>query len=1288
VGTTHSLGNLIVSGNTITLNGDVNTKSGVGVDSKAEFTLASAGTINLSRTDFFTSPLTLVGSSGSDTLNGLNAASTWDIAAGTIKNTAATKLITYTGFENIVGGTSVDTFTINASTATTISGGDGNDIFNITATGISVDLLVGGTNANDNDSIVGSTNVNDWSVTATKGSGKLRSSLNDINFSGMETLTGGGVVDTLTAPNAQANTWVVTAAQDGTINALNFKNMETLNGGDGVDTFTTSEVFTGTLNGKAGSDIFNVNHNISGGVNGESGSDIFNVNAAGLTLNLVGGNTDASGSTDVINAASSVTNTWQLTGTQAGIITNTASVTFSDMESLNGGGVTAADKLIANVGINNWILTDKNRGSLNGLAFSNMKNLSGNSDVDTFTFNRDFAFDGSQIIDAVGMGNIVDFSPIAKTVLITLDGSGLFNSVKNASTVQGNTTNSILTVTSDTETTWAINTANSGAVRNGAQSINFINFSALNGSAANNIFNLTSTFNGTINGGSTTNILSNATANTTWTLVGANAGSLSISGVTTNFTKIQTVRGSGADKLIGSDQTNNWNITGANLGTLGALNFSGMKNITGGTGVDTFTIETLGFIEGTVTGGTGVVAANEADTLSIGALEPHNNIWSLTNANEGSLTDNLNTPNYGVTHFVGVEKLVGGNGNDTFIFSDTGSIVSANGGEGSDTANYAASTSEVSVTLGASLVNGVSGIESFIGSSVANVNSILKTVVALPATVTKWTITDNNKGEVKIGTDDAISFNNFKKLVGSIGIDKFDFSTDNKASITENISGGGGLADEIIAPDLATTWNINNVTNGVNSFNYGPTTTTKFDGMEMLTGSAANIDKYFFTGATTGTYTLAAKDATGVVDVLNLEAVTAANINLTVGNAGNTGLTISGIEDIKLNNATNNTLTGYSEGSNWIIDKENGGTVTSVLSLSQFLSFSGFKNLNGATNGADTFTFSAAGNIKGTIDGGGATGNQITGRSDNSDWTITDIDNGKINVHGGIEYAHDFKNIQTLQGGAGGNTFTLNSGVTFKGNINGAEGVDKLNVSSVIQDISVGVGAAAIADYKILNIESVVANPDAARANTLIADNTVNTWTIDGNNKGTVNALSFSGFANVTGNAAVDTFTFSDGAMISGVVDGGTSLGGNSVKDILKLTALTTGITVELGNTNTSNLNVNNIENITATEATETASTPAKINHLVGSNVASLWLIDGANSGSVAPTSTVLPVAAPLLETIIKFNGFSQLTGGTQNDNFEISKTWVGAIDGGDGTDFIDYSKSTNNISVVRVMAV
>lgn len=92
---------------------------------------------------------------------------------------------------------------------------------------------------------------------------------------------------------------------------------------------------------------------------------------------------------------------------------------------------------------------------------------------------------------------------------------------------------------------------------------------------------------------------------------GGAAKTLDLNGLTLNSTNIQLL-GSGSDRLQGHDgETNDWQISGNNAGTLdnsfvsSAANFSGFSSLVGGTGDDTFTRTGTGQITGQINGAGG-----------------------------------------------------------------------------------------------------------------------------------------------------------------------------------------------------------------------------------------------------------------------------------------------------------------------------------------------------------------------------------------------------------------------------------------------------------------------------------------------------------------------------------------------------------------------------------------------------------------------------------------------------------------------------------------------------------
>ena len=76
---------------------------------------------------------------------------------------------------------------------------------------------------------------------------------------------------------------------------------------------------------------------------------------------------------------------------------------------------------------------------------------------------------------------------------------------------------------------------------------------------------------------------------------------------TGGFANIQKLVGSTstADKLIGPNSTNTWSITAVNGGTVGSFSFSGIENLTGGSGLDVFVFGAGKSVSGKINGGGG-----------------------------------------------------------------------------------------------------------------------------------------------------------------------------------------------------------------------------------------------------------------------------------------------------------------------------------------------------------------------------------------------------------------------------------------------------------------------------------------------------------------------------------------------------------------------------------------------------------------------------------------------------------------------------------------------------------
>jgi hypothetical protein len=225
---------------------------------------------------------------------------------------------------------------------------------------------------------------------------------------------------------------------------------------------------------------------------------------------------------------------------------------------------------------------------------------------------------------------------------------------------------------------------------------------------------------------------------------------------------VRLVAADGTNTLTGPDTVNTWRITGLGAGTLNStITFSGFQNLIGGSAADTFILSNGAGVTGTIDGGGGnntLVGPNTATT------------WNITGTNAGTVSSGASTS------FVNIQNLTGGSGADTFIVSDGAGVSGIiDGGGGSNTLDYSAYTTAVTVNLQTNVVN----MQTLIGGSGAN------TLVG-PNTDTIWNITSQNAGTLSGG----ISFTAFQNLIGGSGADTFIFS--DGVGVDGTIDGGGG----------------------------------------------------------------------------------------------------------------------------------------------------------------------------------------------------------------------------------------------------------------------------------------------------------------------------------------------------------------------------------------------------------------------------------------------------------------------------------------------------------------
>jgi hypothetical protein len=313
-----------------------------------------------------------------------------------------------------------------------------------------------------------------------------------------------------------------------------------------------------------------------------------------------------------------------------------------------------------------------------------------------------------------------------------------------------------------------------------------------------------------------------------------------------------------------------WTVDGTGTGNTFAINGSGLAAaLVGGTGGDTFTIAAGVVFDGTIKG-------SGTDTLVNNSNSGTANTWVFTGADAGTVN--------GAT-FSGIANLSGGAGNDNFAFRPGANLSGRiNGNGGSDTLNWSAYGSAVTVNVAsgtATAIGGFSSITSLVGSSAA-------TTLIGPNSPESWAITGTDAGMVG-----GFTFASFAHLLGGTGVQVFKLSP---AGSVSSINGGG--PGDWLDYSLFTTAVVVNLTRGtaarVNGGAAGSITNIANvrggSGNDTLTGNGGNI----LIGAG-GTNVL--KDA--------YSGTAASGRSLLIGGSGPSNLTAGSAGDILIGGTTN-----------------------------------------------------------------------------------------------------------------------------------------------------------------------------------------------------------------------------------------------------------------------------------------------------------------------------------------------------------------------------------------------
>jgi hypothetical protein len=236
---------------------------------------------------------------------------------------------------------------------------------------------------------------------------------------------------------------------------------------------------------------------------------------------------------------------------------------------------------------------------------------------------------------------------------------------------------------------------------------------------------------------------------------------------TLSTTPVTINGGNGLDTLVGPNVTNSWTISSGNGGKVGHVSFTGMENLTGGSGADTFKFSGTGNVTGALSGGGGADQLNfalltdsgaggraitlnlqtgvatRADGLNLiggtfsgiqsvgGSTAAANTLigpnafvtWNVTGANAGNIKRGLTVTSF-LSSWKSFQKLIGGSDVDVFQFTAAGTETSVDGGTAPDHQGNWLDYVSVSVPVTVNLATGATRINGVANAAVANIQDV------------------------------------------------------------------------------------------------------------------------------------------------------------------------------------------------------------------------------------------------------------------------------------------------------------------------------------------------------------------------------------------------------------------------------------------------------------------------------------------------------------------------------------------------------------------------------------
>ncbi|MGQ9424399.1 two-partner secretion domain-containing protein [Gilvimarinus sp. F26214L] len=713
------------------------------------------------------------------------------------------------------------------------------------------------------------------------------------------------------------------------------------------------------------------------------------------------------------------------------------------------------------------------------------------------------------------------------------------------------------------------------------------------------------------------------------------------------------VNGEGNTTLNISEPASDWRVDGSGSGTVkalgaasGVIEFGQVHTLVGSAGDDTFTLATGDQSGMTIRGGG---EATGGDKL-VGFDQE--TVWTLTDPGNGSLDSGLT--------FEGIESLRGGDQKDTFRISPSQlGLIDIDGGDragnSENTLDFSGTGGEIEVELGSAAWDRINNIQ------VVQGNGSSSTLRAGNDGNT-WTINGVNSGEVS-----GYRFTDWAHLVGGSGDDEFVIGS---AGRIESIDGGTDGVNKLTGRNDDNIWTISATVNSLaTDVNSSAPYVESFSNIQQLQGGGAK-DTFTIQTAFAGTILGGAGDdefyLQGDGSVTSLDGEDGSDLLIArdehnlwqLTSAGNQlGIKVSADDTTVYVDSFANveTLQGGSAVDEFQIDANFGGTIR-------------------GGDGADLFVFGSSGVVD-TIDGE-AGSDTLQGRDEESYWTVAGLNagggpNGAIAGGGYIAYLNSFTDVEHLQGGRANDWFAVQGTGSVAGHIDGGGGMDVLDLAAANGAYHVelgteldltGVTGTGLHATGMWGVEG-----NGHEGSTLRVAAGSNHWLIEGLDRGRVNGVLFTNFANATGGSGEDHFLF-DGATagLSGLLDGGggeNSLTGRAENTDWYLDGELSGHLVRAGDSpGDAYAQFSNVQTLAGRGLEDS---------LVGRNQDNHWIITDMGTGSVgadtaSPTDTVA------------FSGMANLQGNAGADIFEFDGGRIlGNLRGGAGDDLVSMSSDS-----------